>query len=86
MTGILLLIGSLGGLKEVKTMNMILGKYTFPNSFLPYFQYHMLQVHIRIASMRQFQCVPTIYVISINEFFTINFLNKFSITFIYSKK
>ena len=26
-----------------------------------------------IASMRQFQCVPTIYVFSINEFFTISF-------------
>ena len=37
--------------------------------------------------MRQFQCVPTTYVFSINEFLTISFfLNKFSTTFIYSKK
>ena len=32
------LIGSLGFLKEVKPMDMILGKCKFPNSFLPYFQ------------------------------------------------
>ena len=33
--------------------------------------------------MRQFQCVPTTYVFSINEFFNISFfLNKFSTTFI----
>ena len=34
VTGILILIGSLGCLKEVKTMDMILGKCNFPNSFL----------------------------------------------------
>ena len=28
---------------------------------------HMLKVHIGIASMRQFQCVPTTYVTEINE-------------------
>ena len=41
-----------------------------------------------IASMRQFQCVPTTYVFSMNEFFTINFFlkNIFSTTFAYSKK
>ena len=33
----------------------------------------MLQVHIGFAFMRQFQCVPTAYVFSINEFFTISF-------------
>ena len=38
MPGILILIGRLGCLKEVKTMDMILGKCKFPNSFLPYFQ------------------------------------------------
>ena len=38
VTGVLILIGSLGCLKEVKTMDMILGKCKFPNSFLPYFQ------------------------------------------------
>ena len=37
-----LLVCSFGCLKEVKTMNMILEKCKFPNSFLPYFQYHML--------------------------------------------
>ena len=36
--GILILIGSLGCLKEVKTMDMILGKCKFPNTFIPYFQ------------------------------------------------
>ena len=38
VTGFLILIGSLGCLKEVKTMDMILGKCKFTNSFLPYFQ------------------------------------------------
>ena len=38
LTGLLILIGSLGCLKEVKTMYMILGKCKFPNSYLPYFQ------------------------------------------------
>ena len=38
VTGNLILIGSLGCLKEVKTMDMILEKYILPNSFLPYFQ------------------------------------------------
>ena len=38
VTGILILTGSLGCFKEVKTMDMILGKCKFPNSFLPYFQ------------------------------------------------
>ena len=33
----------------------------------------MLQVNIGIASVRQFQRVPTTYVFSINEFFTISF-------------
>ena len=36
--GILILIGSLRCLKEVKTMDMILGKCKFPNGFLSYFQ------------------------------------------------
>ena len=38
VTGILILIGSFGCLKKVKTMDMILGNCIFPNSFLPYFQ------------------------------------------------
>ena len=38
VTGILILIGSLGCLKEVKAMDIILGKCKIPNSFLPYFQ------------------------------------------------
>ena len=38
MTGILILSGSLGCLKEVKTMDMILGKCKFHYSFLRYFQ------------------------------------------------
>ena len=35
--GILILIGSFGCLKEAETMDMILGKRKFQNSF-PYFQ------------------------------------------------
>ena len=62
-------------------MDMILVKRNFPNSFLPYFQSHMLYVHTGVASMWQFQCVPTTYLFSINEFFTISFfkhiLNRF---------
>ena len=42
VTGILILIVNLGCLKEVKSMDMILRKCKFPNSFIPYFQYHML--------------------------------------------
>ena len=42
VTGILILIGIFGCLKEVKTMDMVLGKCKFPNSFLPNFQSHML--------------------------------------------
>ena len=37
MTGILILIGNLGCIKEVKKVDKILGKCKFPNSFLPYF-------------------------------------------------
>ena len=44
-TAILILIGSLGCLKEVKTMDMILGKCKFQNSFLPYFQLFILGTH-----------------------------------------
>ena len=54
-------------------MDMILGKCKFPNSFYPYFQQHMLKEHIEIASMRQFQCVPTTSVFTIDEFFAISF-------------
>ena len=68
-------------------MDMILGKCKFPNSILPYFRKNMLNVHIGIALRRQFHCVPTAYVFSINDFCTISFfLNKSSTTFIYSKK
>ena len=42
VTRILILIDSLGCLKKVKTIDMIVGKCKFPNSFLPYFQLHML--------------------------------------------
>ena len=56
--GILILIGSLGCLKDAQTMDMLLEQCKFPKSFLPYCQYHMLEVHIGIASMRQFQSVP----------------------------
>ena len=38
VTGILKLIGSLECLKEVKTMDVILGKSKFPKKILPYFQ------------------------------------------------
>ena len=39
VTGILILkFGSLGCLKEIKTMGMILEKCKFPHNFLPYFQ------------------------------------------------
>ena len=69
-------------------MDWILGKCRtkLPNSFLPYIQQHMLYVHIGIASMRQFQCASATYVLFNKEYFTISFFNKFSTTFIYSKK
>ena len=38
VTGILLLIDSLGCIKEVKKLEMILEKRKFQNSFLSYFQ------------------------------------------------
>ena len=44
----------------------------------------MFSVHNEIASMRQFQCIPTAYVISMHEIFTISLKtkNNFSTTFI----
>ena len=44
-------------------MDMILGKCKFLNSFLPYF----------LGTHWNCQCVPSTYVFSINEFFTISF-------------
>ena len=62
-TGILILNVSLRCLKEVKTMDMILGKCKFPYSFLPYFQLHVLLVHIGIASYEAIpMCIYNIYV------------------------
>ena len=66
-------------------MDMILGKCKFPISFQPYLQLHMLYVHIGIASMRQFKCVPTTYIFMINEFFTIRFFKTNSQTLSFSK-
>ena len=49
VTGILTLIGSLTCCKEAKTMGMILDKLNF--KMVPFFfQYHMLLVHVGIAS------------------------------------
>ena len=63
-------------LKEANTMDTIFGKRDFQNRF-PYFQQHMLLVHIGIASTRQLQCVPTTY-----EFFHHKlFENKISTTY-----
>ena len=46
VTGILILIGSLGCLKEVKTMDTILGKCKFPNSFSSLFSVtHVVSTH-----------------------------------------
>ena len=48
---------------------------------------HMLSVHIVIASMRQFQCVPTRYVTEIKEtYFEINTLNKYHVHWLSSFK
>ena len=63
VTGILILIGSLGCLKEVKTMDIILGKCKFPNNFLSFFK----------VTYVVYQCVPSTYVFSINEVFAISF-------------
>ena len=50
-----MLFGRSRDLKEAKTMEMKLGKCKCPNSF-PYFQQHILKVHIGMTSMRQFVC------------------------------
>ena len=67
MTGILILIGSLGCLKEVKKTDMILEKCEFPNSFLPY----VVGTHWNCLIE-----VGTTYVFSINKFYTISFFLK----------
>ena len=65
-TGILILIGSLGCLKEAETMDMVLGKSKFQNSF-PYFSSSICCRFTLELPHRQFQCVPTTYVFWINE-------------------
>ena len=47
-------------------MDMILGNVKFPNSFLPYFSTYVVGTYWNCL-------VPTTYVFSINEFFTISF-------------
>ena len=68
-------------------MDMILGKCKFPNSFRPYFSVlYGVGTHW-YDSLRQFQCVPTTYVFSINEyFFTISFFKQILNHFHLSKK
>ena len=63
MTGILILIGSLGSLKEAKTMGMILGKCKFLKSF-PFFSNICCRYILEHMSF------------SINEFFTISFFKQ----------
>ena len=62
VTGILILIGSLGCLYKVKIMDMILGKCKFPNSF-----------YLIFSNICCSYTIPTTYVFSIYEFFTISF-------------
>ena len=69
VTGILILIGSLGCLKEVKTMEMILGNVNFQIVLFLIFS----NICCRYTLELQFQYVPTTYVFSINEIFTISF-------------
>ena len=47
---------------------------------------HMLYVHIGIASMRQFQCVPTTYVTEIKETILKYTLNKYHVNWLSSFK
>ena len=55
-------------------MDMLLGKCKFPNIFFLIFSHICCRyTFIGIASMRQFQCIATAYVFSINKFFTISF-------------
>ena len=56
-------------------MDMIHGKFNFSNSFL-ISRNICCRFLFGIASMRQFHCVPTTYVFSINEYFTISFFFK----------
>ena len=60
MTGILILNGSLGCLKELKTTDMILGNVNFQIVFSLFSVTYIVGTH---------QCVPTRYVHSINERF-----------------
>ena len=60
-------------------MDMILGKCNFQILFSLIFSLfsvtYFVGTHWKfqgIAFMRQFQCIPTAYVFSINEFFTIS--------------
>ena len=57
---------------DAYTIDMELNKCKFQNSYPSFFS-NMLLVHIGIVSKRQLQCAPRTYILSINEFFTINF-------------
>ena len=57
-------------------MDMILEKYKFPIVLFLIVSNICLEVHIGIVSMRQFQCVPTLYVFSLIKFITISLFNQ----------
>ena len=84
VTDILILIGSLRCLKEAKIVDMILGICVnskivfliFSNICCRYILElpHRGNSNVSLQHMRQFQCVSTTYVFSINELFIISFL------------
>ena len=56
-------------------MDMIIGKCKFPKYFSSLLSVAYI-VGTHLNYLRQFQCGPTTYVFSINEFFTISFFKQ----------
>ena len=66
-------------------MGMILGKCTFPNSFLPYFQIICCRSHCNFLYEEILMCIYNLC-FSINEIFTISFRRTNSKPFSFIKK
>ena len=66
------MIGNLRYLKEATTLDMILAKCKLQNIyfFLIFSINYVVGTHWNCLYVGQFQCVPTTYVFSVNQFFT----------------
>ena len=81
VTGIFILIGSLGCLKEVKTIDMILGKCKFPNRFFLIFYDICCRYTLDCLNEAIPMCTYNICLFNKLVFHHKLFLNTFSTTF-----